>query len=221
MGWPVAIACASLLGVGAAFGVYGHFVEPRWLRTRRLRVAIAPLPPSLRGLTILHLSDLHYRKGDQIASSVIRRAGAWGRSVKPDIVCITGDFIENDADIEACLGELGPLYGKDATFAVFGNHDHGKQLDLPDRERGRFEVFVAELVGLPWRRLARHDPPNNDIEHLRSALTNAGIQVLRNENARVKLPGMDLWVAGVDDPHQGRFDTMQAMKGIPPEALVL
>jgi hypothetical protein len=47
------------------------------------------------------------------------------------------------------------------------------------------------------------------------ALTQAGIQVLRNRGLVVRRGGDELWLCGVDDPWSGRFDLRAALAGRP------
>jgi predicted MPP superfamily phosphohydrolase len=78
------------------------------------------LPPSLDGLAVLHVSDLHL--------------GPQGPHVEPlaeaidaqscDLVAFTGDFIDGDDGIPFVHDLLGSLTTGAPMFAVLGNHDH-------------------------------------------------------------------------------------------------
>ena len=50
------------------------------------------------------------------------------------------------------------------------------------------------------------------------ALVDAGVQVLRNRGVLLQRRGQGLWLCGVDDPWNGRFDLAAALAGKPPEA---
>src|SRR5262249_16866 len=50
-----ALLLAGLPGIGA----YAYFVEPVWLRVKRLTLPLPNLPLHFDGLRIVHLSDLH------------------------------------------------------------------------------------------------------------------------------------------------------------------
>lgn len=209
----------SLAGLVVAY--YSHALEPRWLRRRLLSVPLAHLPDHLCGLRILHLSDLHYRRGDPVSSGVIRRAAAWAAAMQPDIVCLTGDFVETDRDIEVCLAHIISLKARYGCFAVFGNHDHGRGLDRPEPPTTRWKASLAEVIGTPWKHKGKSDPPGNDMAHLESAITRTGIRLLTNSHCRVDLPGGPLWIVGVDDPHQEHDDIRRAVDGIPAGAPLL
>jgi hypothetical protein len=51
-----AVTWSVASGLGA-LGGYGLWVEPRWLRVRRLRLPLRGLPPALVGLKVAHLTD--------------------------------------------------------------------------------------------------------------------------------------------------------------------
>src|SRR5690349_13982973 len=113
-----------LLGAaGAATAVAGYpcYYEPRWLDSteRRVRTARPPLSDPVR---ILHLSDLH--ASFIVPMSLIQHAITLGLERKPDIICLTGDFItfRHDFDSRAYLAALKRLSAAAPTYAVLGNH---------------------------------------------------------------------------------------------------
>lgn len=216
-----ALALAALPTAGLAAAAYSIEVEPRWLRRRRLQVRLAGLPAYLAGLRVMQISDIHYRPNIPITSSLLRRARAWCDEVEPDLVCLTGDFVENDADVETLLDELLPLRSRYGCYAVLGNHDFSRKLDPPEPPAYQMRALLADLLGKPWHRKARKDPEANDVGHIARAMCERGIRVLRNANARVDLPGGPLYVAGVDDPQQRRHDVDRAFCGVPPGAPLL
>ena len=90
----------------------------------RLNIPIEHLPQPLRGLRILHLSDLHFRdiwfEGyDQILAGISDNP--------PDVILITGDFVEARADHRPALPMLQRfltrLTSRLGTFGILGNHD--------------------------------------------------------------------------------------------------
>jgi predicted MPP superfamily phosphohydrolase len=126
----------------------------------RLALPIPGLPDALEGLRILHLSDLHFRAAwfdgyDQILEQVAHDP--------PDLIVITGDFVEARADhrparpfLERFLTQLKSRLG---IFGILGNHD-GELLGPRLRHMGvtlingrtaRLESADAsiELVGVP------------------------------------------------------------------------
>jgi predicted MPP superfamily phosphohydrolase len=96
------------VALGAA---YARCIEPRWLCVRRVTLAS---PPTVR---LIHISDIHFA-GD---ARYLRRVVAVINATEADLVCFTGDLIEDAAFAGDALRLLAtinkPLYG------VPGNHD--------------------------------------------------------------------------------------------------
>lgn len=81
------------------------------------------IPDNLIGLRIAHLSDVHLGKltSTAWADKVVRLVN----SQSPDLVCITGDLIDEDichiSEYCTILNKLNPRYG---SFSVPGNHEY-------------------------------------------------------------------------------------------------
>lgn len=92
--------------------VDAFLIEPHWIRIEHL--AFGP-HPSLR---IVHISDLHY-KGDH---AYVARVVDQVNRLHPEVVCFTGDIVEDVRYLDAALNALGgiqaPVYG------VHGNHEY-------------------------------------------------------------------------------------------------
>jgi uncharacterized protein len=87
----------------------------------RKLLAIPRLPTELEGLTIAHLSDLHMTGdiGREYYSYLVRQVN----DLRPDVIAITGDIIENQACrpwLESTLGQLCAPLG---VYFILGNHD--------------------------------------------------------------------------------------------------
>jgi hypothetical protein len=94
------------------------------LRRSEYATTLVGLPKSLDGLSILHLSDLHFSPAYSrlFFEEVVRSALAFGP--EPDLVLITGDFLDDDAMTDWIVPILSPLRGRLGRFAVLGNHDY-------------------------------------------------------------------------------------------------
>ena len=109
-----------------------------------LTLSMPNLPAELDGLTILHLTDVHYHGTpsrafhDRIMDEIERR---WPT---PDLVCLTGDYVDTDRHREWIGPLLGRFRGTEGNFAILGNHD---QLHDPDCVR-------ASLSGAGYRVLS-------------------------------------------------------------------
>ena len=115
----------GVLGVGAA-GLLGYryafHVEPEWLSIERIDVPIAGLPSNFNRFRIVCLSDFHYEPFTQLGyiQRVVRRVN----DLKPDLVCLLGDFVFSRAEsIRALAPVLAEITAKYGVFAILGNHD--------------------------------------------------------------------------------------------------
>lgn len=112
-------AAVSLLSAGAA--IYGYF-EALDLRTERVRISTDKLPPAVRRLTIVQISDVHL--GLVVGEKRLRRIIEKIREARPDLVVSTGDLVDGQTDSMGTLADefrkLNPSYGK---YAVTGNHE--------------------------------------------------------------------------------------------------
>jgi hypothetical protein len=124
-----------MAAVAAVILAWGWF-EAGWLRTRVLELSVDGLPVRLDGLRIAHLSDFHLGRPSRGAVAV-RRAVAWVRQRRPDLVVVTGDLLSHPR-ARGTLDEL--LAGLDA-HVVLGNHDVAVTRDPFSKP--------AELTGLP------------------------------------------------------------------------
>ena len=79
------------------------------------------LRPELDGLSILHLSDLHFTGtvGIEYFEEVFEEAG----KLECDIVAVTGDLVDQHSCYEWVTRLLGKLHGRLASYAILGNHD--------------------------------------------------------------------------------------------------
>ena len=151
--------------------VYPCYVEPRWLDLSRRRIALQThLPHPVR---ILHLSDLH--SSMLVPLSMIHHAITVGLAEKPDLICVTGDFITHRQDFNPreYAGALRRLSEFAPTYAVLGNHDGG---------------------GWAWR---HHGLP--DHRAVDRILEDANIELLHNRSVEVEVRGARMNLVGVGD----------------------
>ena len=124
----------STLAVGS---VYPVIVEPRWLEVSRRRVRLEGLRSPVR---LLHLSDFH--ASFCVPMSIVEHAIREGVAEKPDIICVTGDFITRgeefaSRDYPTVLRRLSAVA---PTYAVLGNHDGGLWAGVYDGRTDHREV---------------------------------------------------------------------------------
>src|SRR4051812_44913078 len=115
------LANVGIIGLG--FGSYAKFIEPTWLGVGRHEVKLSSRPDQ-QPLKLLHLSDLH--ASNVVGLDFIGKAIDLGLSLKPDVICVTGDFITRQfEDVDAYAKVLSRLPAAAPTFATLGNHDGG------------------------------------------------------------------------------------------------
>jgi len=110
-------------GAGAALLALSLLTERRRLRVVRRTYAVSGLPPDLDSLRVAHLSDLH--AGPWVPTSLLAGAVAAANAERPDVVLLTGDYVDLDRTFaDVCAEVLGHLRAPHGVYAVLGNHDH-------------------------------------------------------------------------------------------------
>ncbi|WP_027893694.1 metallophosphoesterase [Calidithermus chliarophilus] len=186
-------AFLGLLGLGVlggtGLGAYG-LASARGFELSRHRYGLPGLRQPLR---VAHLSDLHF--GEQHPAQAVRRWVAVALAERPDLVVITGDFVDQATRPRALrsLGdELARLEAPLGVYGVLGNHDYSHSVDNADRRA--------------W------------LSSLTTELERAGIELLTNRGVRLR---PDLYLAGVDDLWHGNPDLAAALRDAPRDAATL
>jgi predicted MPP superfamily phosphohydrolase len=114
-----------------------------------------------------------------------------GLAQKPDVVCLTGDFI-NDGGEEYNAGDFARILRRLSevapTLGVLGNHDGG--------------LWAGRRWGKP------------DTKHIRGILDKAQIHLLHNANHELGLPGGRVTFAGVGDLWAKEVEPEAAFDGV-------
>ncbi|MEZ6139916.1 MAG: metallophosphoesterase [Zavarzinella sp.] len=103
------------------------------------------LPPAWEGLSILHISDLHFygTPGEVFYEKVF--AECQHRGV-PDLLIISGDIIDDDQYLPWIPKLLGQLQWKIAAFAIPGNHDWWNDHHAVGQELSRLGIQYLETL---------------------------------------------------------------------------
>ena len=229
---------AGLIAFGGALLLYAWGGERPRMRVQRYRLT---LPGGVgAGLRILHLSDQHFGGDSWVRRSRLQRMEAILADLKPDLILLTGDFLHNDAGLDAVEEMLlmlppAPL----GRYAVLGNHDYAEYSYHAFFQNAWREITAAnslqlslkttmrelgQLLSLFWNiyrndRLRFAAVPNNTGE-LRELLALYDVQVCDNKSCA--LPGHpELWLAGVDDLVEGEPDLERALASVPPDASLI
>ena len=150
---------ACLGATAAAVYTDMRFIEPNWIGVGRHRVPI--LPAGSNPVRIVQLSDLH--ASSEVPLDFIEYAINLGLQQKPDIICLTGDFITHGWDEwDAYSKIMQQLSAVALTFASTGNHDgckwiarHGgyarptKVIDMLEKANIRVLMNEREQVAIP------------------------------------------------------------------------
>ena len=190
------------------------------------------LPPE--GMTILHLSDLHWRAGGAVQAAKLARLQRLLAGESYDLLVLTGDLIHDDAGLPAALGFIATLRPRLAAFSCPGNRDYWQSgfraLLAPPEDaalslRVRLPLVAARLIDFARKARANErwslHVARNDAAASYAGLLALGVQPLVNASTHVTGNGIDVWVAGVDDLNQGVPDLDAALAGVPAGAPVI
>lgn len=140
-------------------GPWLQLFRNRRLEWTRADLPVPALPAPLKGLRLLHLSDPHFRtRWDPSLDLLLDRI----RQQEPDLICLTGDFVEDMRSILPALPLVerfvAGLRARLGIYAVAGNHDgdlvaprllsHGVTLLDHRRALLRADAGALELIGL-------------------------------------------------------------------------
>jgi predicted MPP superfamily phosphohydrolase len=118
------------------------------------------LPRAWDGLSILHLSDLHFGGTPDKAfyQGVMDLCQEW----EPDLLAFTGDIVDSDSHHRWILPVLGRLRWRLAAFGILGNHDVWFE---PGRVRRRLGKIGIRVLGNSWEQLDVRGEPLTVIGH--------------------------------------------------------
>ena len=117
-------ATKTVVVTGAAAGALGYPIawEPRRYVVSRRTFPLRGLPPSLDGLRIVQLTDIHL--GPWLSESYVRRIVESANALDPDVITLTGDYVLHSPEyITPVAGILAGLRAKVGIVGVLGNHD--------------------------------------------------------------------------------------------------
>jgi hypothetical protein len=146
----------ALVAGGAIAGAYPFLGEPHRLSVTRRTFPIRGLPAGLDGLRIVQLTDIHHGPWTTLAR--VRRIVDVANSLKPDLVVLTGDYIQRHKDYAPPVAAaLAALRARIGVLGVLGNHDWGLDGPLCQRELARAGVRLVDndrVFVTPGRTLA-------------------------------------------------------------------
>ncbi|MDR3456713.1 MAG: metallophosphoesterase [Verrucomicrobiae bacterium] len=115
----IATAGGVLLASPLAVAADAKWIEPTWLKVRRVRIG-AGLPAH----RLVHFTDIHHKGDRAYLEQVVKTINA----LSADFVCFTGDIVEEmkflDEALEVLSGIKAPMFG------VPGNHDYWSSISF-------------------------------------------------------------------------------------------
>lgn len=160
----------------AGLALYSGEVERHWIDVLRHDVNLQGLHPEFDGMRIVQLSDIHMDRFTE--PFFLRNAIEKINGLSPDAVFLTGDFVTS-----------GKSSNVEALNAAW---DCAKIL----RDLSCKSVYAV---------LGNHDI-NSGAKEITAALNSSEIQVLRNSYLPLERGSGRIWLAGLDDPLEGRPD---------------
>lgn len=177
-------AAIGIAAAGAAGLAYARW-ESQAFTLRRVTAPVLPTdqPP----MRVLHLSDLHLVPGQSKKREWVRSL----RTLRPDAVIVTGDFMSHMDAVPHVLDTLDPLFDVPGAF-VLGSNDYyaPRPINWARYLKGPSQLEPKRPM-LPWGDLV-------------DGLTTNGWLDLGNARATMKIDGREVDVRGVDDPHISR-----------------
>jgi predicted MPP superfamily phosphohydrolase len=174
-------ALLVVVAAGVVCVAYGTLIERRWYHLRTYDVAILP-PDGPERLDVLHLSDLHFTRGER------KKARFLASLPTPDVTVVTGDLLAEPQGVENAVATIRTNRGRLASWFVLGSNDYfvPKPLNYfayfqKDRKRrlaegGRWRELVAQLEADGWVDLT-------------------------NSHRSIRLDGLPVELLGLDDAH--------------------
>ncbi|RKQ88955.1 metallophosphoesterase [Brockia lithotrophica] len=127
------------------------FAASERTEVKRVEVALPGLPKELDGLTIAHISDLHYGFGKFRNADAVEEVKAVVMAQSPELIVFTGDLLDHTADPDwASIPLLKGLKAPLGVYAVLGNHD--RHFDIRALKKSfddaGVELLLNQSVGL-------------------------------------------------------------------------
>lgn len=120
---PYGLIKSCLVVLSIMLGSWGTWQAVKVPEPKTIKLELVNLPSSLDGTSIVQLTDIHI--GPILKRDWLEQVVARVNSLEPDLIVMTGDYIDGYADE---LGpELEPLAGLKAKYGIFGvtgNHEY-------------------------------------------------------------------------------------------------
>ena len=189
------------LGLGLVM-TYGLILGNKQVRISKVDIEYANLPIGFDNYKIVQISDTHLGSLNK-TSSILKKAAIRLEKIKPDLILLTGDMVNNFAyeteDWETVFRKISSLA---ESYSILGNHDYG------DYTR--------------WR---NYDDKIENLNKIISSHQKLGFQILRNQNTVIKSGNDSIFLIGVENwghaPFPQYANLENALEGIPENAFTV
>ncbi|HHT27187.1 MAG TPA: metallophosphoesterase [Firmicutes bacterium] len=97
----------------------GFVWDPIALKKEQVEIEIKDLPPGLRGMRIVHATDLHLRNERIYEQRFVEMV----RQAEPDLIVLTGDYTDNVRNLQVLAQVIRNLREICPVYAVLGDND--------------------------------------------------------------------------------------------------
>jgi predicted MPP superfamily phosphohydrolase len=141
---------ATTVGAVTGAAVYGVGYERHHLGITEADLEISGLSPTLDGLRVGFLTDIHHSA--MVSADDVVNAVALTLSTNPDLIVLGGDYVTwGDREYVGPVAELlKPLHAPNGVFAILGNHDDDRDMAAA-LARNHFTVLKDQMTHLTVR----------------------------------------------------------------------
>ena len=120
---------ATSIGAVTGTATYGMAFERHRLGVTQAVLPFSGLPPSLDGLRVAFLTDIHH--SEMVSADDVTHAVNLALAQHPDLIILGGDYVTfgNRNYVRPVAELLAPLRARYGVFAILGNHDDDR--DMP------------------------------------------------------------------------------------------
>ena len=187
-----ALVLGGLSVLGFTYGIRNRYNY----RVRKVKLQLASLPASFRGLKIVQISDIHTGSFDN--HTAVQHGIERIMDQKPDIILFTGDLVNNHSDeVDTKYQQIfSMLKAPMGVYSTLGNHDYGDYVQWPSAQAkiDNLDKLKDIHASMGWRLLMN--------EHV----------ILERGNDKIALIGIENWSAKANFPKYG--DMSKAYAGL-------
>ena len=168
------------------------------LATTEYTLTYSNLPRSFDGLRIVQLSDLHGMSFGEGNARLVKRVSG----LEPDLIFLTGDFVDKEDDIETAVTLCKQLTALAPVYFCSGNHDWGSGL--------AWELMAAlEDCGVKWL--------HNDYDEVTLGGESIIIAGVEDPNSLAEMEQPDELSRRINEERPGKFIALLGHRNYWPE----